>query len=334
MGLGILFAGGNSLRDIVTVGRRAEAAGFDSLYMVEAYRSAWIALTALAGVTTRVQLGPYVANAYARSPLITGMSAVDFNEYANGRLVLGVGGGNRIINEEWQGIPHARVLTKLREYVEILQRIARTPAGQPLIYNGKVHSMSWTPVIAPTPTPYPVYLAAVFPAMLRVAAAVADGIAGGATLSPRYLREELLPRAARCAMEVDRDPGSLRWRAVMFTAVSADRTEARLAVRYALCNLFAPLPHPYYEYTMREQGFGPVVERLRELVPAGRSDAAIDAIPDALIDTLTIAGTPAECRARIDEYSGLVEELILLNAMPAPAGDPVAAFDELLLLAR
>lgn len=322
MKLALLFTGGTSLATIVARGREAEAAGFASLYMVEAYRSAWVALSALATATARVQLGPYVLNAYARSPLLTGMTAVDFNELAGGRLVLGIGGGNRIINEEWQGIAHTRVLTKLRETVEILQRIARTPAGTPLHYEGRVHRMRWTPVVDPAPTPFPVFLAAIFPAMLRVAAQVADGIAGGATLSPAYLRDSLQPQAARHAADAGRDPATLRWKAVMFTAVHDDAELARNAARAALLSLFAPLPHPYYEFTMQEQGFGSVVEALKRLVPAGRHDAARAAIPDEMVERLTFAGPLPEIRRRVSAYEGLVEELLLIDAMPADAGLP------------
>lgn len=322
MKLGLLFTGGTSLATIVARGREAEAAGFTSLYMVEAYRSAWVALSALATATTRVQLGPYVLNAYARSPLLTGMTAVDFNELAGGRLVLGIGGGNRIINEEWQGIPHTRVLTKLRECVEILRRIAHTRAGEPLHYEGRVHRMHWTPVVDPAPTPYPVYLAAVFPSMLRVAAQVADGVAGGATLSPAYLRDILQPQAVRHALEAGRDPSTLRWKAVMFTAVHDDVECARHAARAALASLFAPLPHPYYEFTMQEQGFGAVVEALKRLVPAGRQEAALAAIPDEMVETLTFAGPLSAVRRRIAAYEGLVEELLLIDALPGDAGLP------------
>jgi 5,10-methylenetetrahydromethanopterin reductase len=327
MKLGLLFTGSHSFQDTLAIGQRAETAGFSSLYMVEAYRSAWIALTALAGATTRVNLGPYVLNAYARSPMLTGMTAVDFNEIARGRLVLGVGGGNKIINEEWQGIPHARVLTKMREYVSILRGIACAPAGREFRFDGKVHRMQWTPRIEPQP--YPVHLAAVFPNMLKVAAEVADGIAGGATLAPDYLRDVLRPQAAKHAEDANRDPSSLAWRAVMFTAVSEDRSAAHRAVRAALCSLFAPLRHPYYEFTMTEQGFGEVVERLRQLVPAGKLEAAMDVIPDALIDRLTIAGTVAECRAKIACYEGLLDELLLINALPGADGSWQSAHQEL-----
>lgn len=331
MQLALLFTGAHSLAHTLAIGRAAEAAGFSALYMVEAYRSAWVALCALAGVTARVRLGPYVLNAYARSPLLTGMTAVDFNELAHGRLLLGVGGGNRIINEQWQGIAHARVLTKMREYVTILRRIAHTPAGETLSFDGAVHRMRWTPAVTPT-VPYPVHLAAVFPQMMKVAAEVADGIAAGATLSPAYLREVLRPAAAAHAANAGRDPAALAWRAVMFTAVSDDRDAARRAARAALCSLFAPLPHPYYEYTMQEQGHGAVVASLRERVPAGHLDHAIDSIPDTLVDSLVIAGTPAECRARIASYAGLLDEVLLVNAMPIAGDDWQSAYGELLRL--
>ncbi len=331
MKLGILFTGTHSLRDTVQIGMAAERAGFDSLYMVEAYRSAWVALTALAAATTRVNLGPYVINAYARSPLLAGMTAVDFNEYSNGRLILGVGGGNKIINEVWQGIAHARVLTKMREYVGVLRAIAHAPAHRELVFNGAIHRMRWTPRVASQP--FSVHLAAVFPAMMKVAAQVADGIAGGATLSPEYLRANLRPMVTRLASDAGRNPRELAWRAVMFTAVAADREQARRAARQAICALYAPLPHPYYEYTMREQGFANVVNTLCRLMPAGETEAAIDAIPDQVVDTLCIAGTPEECRARIRAYDGLLDELLLSNCLPVESAGWEPAYRELLALA-
>jgi len=326
MRLALLFTGADSLRDTVAIGTAAEAAGFDSLYMVEAYRSAWVALTALAAATSRVTLGPYVLNAYARSPMLTAMTAADFQEFSQGRLHLGIGGGNRIINEDWQGIPHTRVLTKMREYVDLLRTVQRTPTGETIKFEGEVHRMHWTPRITPT-VPYPISLAAIFPKMLAIAARVADGIAGGATLSPEFLSEVLRPTVAAHAIAAGRDPGRIEWRAVMFAAVSDDREAAYRGARAGLCALFAPLPHPYYEYTMTEQGFGNVVERLRKLVPAGQLDAAIDAIPDAMVERFTIAGNLAECRTRLAAYEGLLDEILLSNVMPIGSAGWEAAYE-------
>lgn len=334
MDLGLLFTGGGMrIADLMTLAQSAEAQGFASLYTAEVWRTGWVPLTAMASVTSRVRLGTYVLNAYGRSPLLTGMSAIDFNEFSGGRLVLGLGGGNRIINEQWQGIAHARVLTKMREYVELIQRMARTRLGQRIDYTGKVHSMHWTPAIDPGAEPFPVLLAAVFPSMLKVAAEVADGIGGGATLGVDYLREVLRPQATAAAAAVDRDPARLRWSAVSLIAVADDREHARHAARSALCHLYAPLPHPYYEFTMREQGFGAAADAALLHMPAGRLEAAIAAIPDACVDQLMIAGTPAECRARIAAYAGVVDELLLLNVLPAVDGDVLDAHRAMLSLA-
>ena len=335
MDLGLIFTGGGmQMADLTALARAAEAQGFDSLYVAEAWRSAWVPLTAMAGVTSRVRLGPYVLNAYGRSPLLAGMSAIDFNEFSGGRLVLGVGGGNRIINEQWQGIAHARVLTKMSEYVELLRRMAVTHLGQTIDYHGQIHRMQWSPAVDPGATPYPIVLAAVFPAMLKVAARVADGIGGGATLSVDYLRQVLRPQATAAAAAADRDPARLRWSTVGIIAVDDDRERARTAARAALCHLYAPLPHPYYEYTMREQGFAAAADACLRHMPAGEVAAAMAAIPDACVDQLTIAGTPAECRARLAAYADVVDEILLLNVLPAVNGDVMGSYRSLLSLAR
>ena len=333
MQLGLIFTGGDmSIEQLQRIARLAEDKGFRSLRMAEAWRSAWLPLTAMAATTERILLGPYILNAYAHSPLIAAMSAIDFQEFSGGRLLLGVGGGNRIINEQWQGIAHARVLRKMREYVQIMQRVARQPASQTLRFQGEIHRMEWSPVVASRQPPFPVLLSAVFPRMLRVAAQVADGIAAGATLSPQYVRDTLRPQAGKAALEVDRDPKSIHWTAVAITAIDTDREKARRAAREALCHLYAPLPHPYYEHTMREQGFARVADQLLQLMPNGHLDAAVDAIPDECVDQLCIAGDLSEASARLTAYRDVVDELLLLNASPVSSADPGAAYVELMKL--
>jgi len=333
MDLAPLFTGGGiTIAELVKLACAAEHAGAASFYVTEAWRSGFVPLTAVAAATTRMRLGTYVLNAYGRSPLITGMSAIDFNEYSGGRLVLGVGGGNKIINEQWQGVPHARVLRKMTEYVDLLKRMARIRLGDRIDFDGQVHQMHWAPAVDPGATPYPVYLAAVFPDMLKVAGRVADGVACGATLSAPYLRDVVRPLTDDAARHAGRDPAALRWNAVAFIAVADDRNVARRAAREAICHLYAPLPHPYYEFTMREQGFAATVEALLKLMPAHRLDAAVDVIPDEVVDRLVIAGTPAECQARLKEYAGVVDELLLLNALGG--SDVIASYAPLLALLR
>ena len=311
---GLIFPGGGmSQRDMMVVAKEAEAAGFDSLYVTEAWRSAFVPLTALALATERVRIGSYVLNAYGRSPFIAGMSAVDVDELSGGRLLLGVGSGNRHINAEWQGVPHEKPYQKMTEYIENLKQIVRTPAGSRVSYQGEIHQMDWVPAVTPVRESIPIYISAIFPRMVRVAGRVADGIAMGAILSAPYAREVIQPAARKSAEEADRDPHALGFLMGSFVSVHEEREVARQAAREAICRLFAPLPHPYYEYMLREQGFSPAADAALRHVPEGNIQKAAEAMTDEVVDTVTIAGTPEECRHRLAEYEGVVDEVIFVN---------------------
>ena len=58
----------------------------------------------------------------------------------------------------------------------------------------------------------------------------------------------------------------------------------------------------------------------------------MEAIPDACLDSLVIAGTPPECRARLSAYGAVLDEMLLLNVMAADAGNVVLAYQPLMQL--
>ena len=84
---------------------------------------------------------------------------------------------------------------------------------------------------------------------------------------------------------------------------------------------------------MREQGFSEAADALLKLMPAGKLEAAVDAIPDECVDRLTIAGTLEDCRERIASYEGVLDELILANVAPAADGDMMRVYAPLMQLA-
>jgi 5,10-methylenetetrahydromethanopterin reductase len=311
--LGFLFVGGGSLEDIVATARDIEAAGFDTIHVVEGYRSAFVPLTAIALATARIRVGTYIANAYGRSPLLTAMSAMDLDELSGGRLVLGVGSGNRHINEDFQGIAYARPARKMREFVENLRTALAAPLGGKVEYAGEIHRMHWTrsiPAVRPT---IPVHLAAIFPKMVEVAGAVADGVALGVLLSPEYIQNVIRRRAAKAAERAGRDPAKLEFPMGALVAVDADRNRARDAVRRTIASFFHPLPHPYYDFLLREQGYGNVADLAKRHVPEGRVEPVVAAMSDELVDRLALTGTARDCAKRLRAYSGLVDEAVLLN---------------------
>lgn len=334
---GLIFPGGGmTQRDMLAVARQAEAAGFDSLYVTEAWRSAFVPLTALALATERVRIGSYVLNAYGRSPFIAGMSAVDLDELSGGRLLLGVGSGNRHINADWQGVPHEQPYRKMTEYVENLKQILATSAGGRVSYAGEIHRMNWTPAVTPVRKSVPIYLSAIFPRMVRVAGRVADGLALGAVLSAAYARDVIQPVARSAAEAAGRDPAALGFLMGAFVSVHDDREVARQTAREAICRLFAPLPHPYYDYLLREQGFAAAADAAQRYMPEGRLHRAAEAMTDEIVDKVTIAGTPEECRRRLADYEGIVDEVIFINvsSLDGENSDPISAFHGVLQLAE
>ena len=316
MRVGVIIPGGGMpLSSVVDVARSAELEGAHGVWVTEAWRSAFVPLTAIAAATSRITLGTYVINAYGHSPFITGMSAVDLDEASGGRLVLGIGSGNRYTNLLYQGIPTERPLTKMREYVELVQRFVRARPGDIVEYEGEIHSMTGCPPqVLPVRPSIPVYLAATFHRMIRVAGSVADGVAFGALHSVDYLEDVVKPIAVEGAVEAGRDPAELRFAAAMFLAANEDGDAARDAARTALCNMYAPKPHPHYDFLLRQQGYEAVADAIAGEVAAGRPAAgAAHQVPDELLDRLAVTGTREECLQRITDYRGVIDELVLMN---------------------
>jgi alkanesulfonate monooxygenase SsuD/methylene tetrahydromethanopterin reductase-like flavin-dependent oxidoreductase (luciferase family) len=322
------------MQQMLDIARKAEAAGIDAIYLTEAWRSGFVGLAALAMATERVELGPCILNAYGRSPWLTAMSAVDLDELSGGRLVLGVGTGNKHINEEWQGIPQERPLRKMEEYVTLLRKAVSTRLGETLQWEGELHRMHWSPAVQPLRETIPVTLAAIFPKMIEVAGRVADGIAMGALVSPEYISDQVLPRFHAAAERADRDPSVLTANTAPFVSIDEDREVARQAAREAICHLYSPLPHPYYDYVLREQGFSKAADAAAKHVPEGRMEKALEAFTDDILDTVTVCGTMADCRAALSRFENVVDTLAFVNVGYSGSDEAnlLAGFDTLIEL--
>ena len=61
---------------------------------------------------------------------------------------------------------------------------------------------------------------------------------------------------------------------------------------------------------------------LSQMMPKGETAEAMDLLPEEIVDTLTISGTPTECARRIDEYEGIADQIVMMRVSQKnePAG--------------
>lgn len=115
----------------------AEDVGFDSLWVGDhlLYKGvdestgpweAWSMLSAIAAVTSRVQLGPLVAATSFHSPAMLAKKAVTVDEISDGRLILGLGAGWNQIEFDAYGFPFDRRASRFQEAFTIVRTLLTT----------------------------------------------------------------------------------------------------------------------------------------------------------------------------------------------------------------
>jgi alkanesulfonate monooxygenase SsuD/methylene tetrahydromethanopterin reductase-like flavin-dependent oxidoreductase (luciferase family) len=112
----------------------AERMGVDDCWNAEAWGlDAFTPLAFLAGQTSRNRLGTSIAQISARVPPMTAMTALTLAAMSGDRFVLGLGVSGPQVVEGLHGTRFARPLTRLKEYLDILDQAF---AGQKMEYAG------------------------------------------------------------------------------------------------------------------------------------------------------------------------------------------------------
>lgn len=288
--------------------RAAERGGFDRVWTSELHRTATVPLAAMARATSGIGLGTAIAWAFVRSPMTTALTALDLDEASGGRLVLGLGTGVQRLNTDWHGRDFSRPLTRLRDTVAIVRAmVAGAHVGAPITVDGEVERLALRGYRRPFPpvrTALPVYLAAVGPQATRLAGEIGDGWIAHELGSPAHLRERVLPRIAegldaggRCRTDVTLVASACC--VVHPDGREAKRRAAGLVAFYATVKTY----DDFFDF----HGFLAEAKRVQEAFREGDEAAMVDAVPDAMVDTLCAAGTADEVRARVSDYDGLAD---------------------------
>jgi 5,10-methylenetetrahydromethanopterin reductase len=313
---GLAFAGAPRVPEIVRLARLAEEGGFESVWMAETRltRDAFTAVAAMAAATERIKLGTGIVNVFTRGPVVLAISFLSLEELAPGRILMGLGTGSPLVLAP-QGVAFERPLTRLREYVDVLGPLMR---GERVDYEGESVRLDGARIEdvlsesdgdAATPRP-PLYLGVTGRRALELAGEVADGVLMNVCLPTSYV-ESRLEVIERGAHRAGRQLGDLDVAMIILVSPDADSAAGKERARRFIALYLALFPN-----IARETGLDPLlIETTRASFHAKGIDEAARLVGDDVVDLLAAAGTPEECRARIEAYRRAGVQLPVLIAV-------------------
>lgn len=320
--LGICFSGGPNATQIVNCVKLAEELGYESAWVAEGHGGDQFAiLAACATATSRIQLGTAITSAFVRSAPTIAMAAMTVDQLSQGRFILGIGSSHKVQVEPEHGQVYTKPLTRVRETAELVRA---------LIADGNVHYHGQTLNVenfelwfTPHRKRLPIYLSAVFPKMTQLTGEIADGlILTRSTLeSGTKMRKHLVAGGERSG----NDGANMPIVSLLPTAIGDNKTAACDKLRPGFAAYTGYFPR--YAKMTAEQGFAAEAEACAEAWARGDFEAAAAAISNDLIDASGIAGTPDQCRAKIQDYrdSGIDVPLIAASAKGPNAQEEIEA---------
>src|SRR5256885_8017289 len=174
LGLNLPYEGSLAFPEAVELAQYAEALGFESVWMPEAYGTDAVSiLGALAARTQRIRLGTGIVNVFSRTPALLGQTAATLDLISNGRFILGLGTSGHQVVSGWHGMRFDRPLQRMRETVEILRRVLRQ---ERLRFDGEIFTLDQGLKLLARPVrpTVPIFLATLTPAGPRLTREIPD----------------------------------------------------------------------------------------------------------------------------------------------------------------
>jgi probable F420-dependent oxidoreductase len=311
----------DDLRRAQAAARMAEAAGFDGVVALENAHSPYLPLAVAALATERVQLGTAVAMAFPRSPTITAHQAWDIHTASGGRFYLGLGSQVKAHNERRYGIPWAPPAPRLRDYIGAVRAVWRCWEKQePLDYRSAHYALSlMTPNFSPRPAglpPVPVSMAAIGPAMLRVAGEVCDGVRLHPFCTRQYLEEVCVPRLGEGLAGAGRARPALEIVGGGFIATGPDAAAVAKMLDYVRFRIAFYCSTRAYWDVLRLHGLEALGEKLHRYPREGRWEEMAAQIPDDVIDLFAVVGTYDTIVGEIEKRYGGCADTISFPTSP------------------
>lgn len=284
--------------------KEADRLGYYAVWTAEAYGSDAVTPLAWIGAqTTRIKLGTAILQMPARTPANTAMTAMTLDQLSGGRMLLGLGLSGPQVVEGWHGVAYGKPLGRTREYVSIVRAIFAREA--PLVFQGEHYQI---PYQGPDATglgkplksilhgrrDLPIYLAAIGPKNVELAAEIADGWLP-IIFSPAHYAEAYQAQVEAGFAKAGGDKSLATFDiapsvpVVLGDDVDVCRASVKPFLALYIGGMGARGKNFYHDLACR-YGFQEAADQVQTLYLAGQKDAAAQAIPDELVDAVALCG--------------------------------------------
>lgn len=291
----------------------AERLGYDAVWCGESYGTD--AVTPIAWVlarTTRIRAGTGIMQMPARTPTCAAMTSMTLQALSGDRFLCGVGPSGPQVAEGWYGVPYGNGLGRTREYIEIIRKIIAREA--PLTHEGEHYQI---PYAGPGASglgkplrsiihgkPLPVYTASITPGGLRLSGEIADGNL------PIFMSPERADVVTKPTLEGRARMGRTDlagYDIAPYTKIRMgdDLQACRDAIKPELALYIGGMgarSKNFYNDVTKQLGYEEAAVKIQDAFLGGRRPEAIAAVPDALVDEVSLVGSPERIKDRLQAW--------------------------------
>ena len=287
---------------LADLGALAEAEGFESVFVSQHYnnRDGFAALSAIAGATESVALGPAAANPYETHPVALASRVATLDEYSGGRAVFGLGPGDRLTLSNL-GVEREAPLRRVLETMQVSRRL----------FDGERVDHDGTFLARDAGLNYevgaiPCYVGAQGPDMLRMAAKHADGVLYNGS-HPRDV-DWAAERVAEGRAERAAERGEFDFAVYASVSVAESADAAREAARPPVAFIAAGAADPVLA---RHDVDAERAAAIGEAIAAGDFSTAFERVSDAMLEAFCVAGTPDTVGERLAALRDRADSVVL-----------------------
>jgi 5,10-methylenetetrahydromethanopterin reductase len=290
---------------------QSEKVGFDYLWITDHFnnRNVYASLALVSAYTERIKFGPGVTNPYLVHPIVTAQAVATLNEMAPGRIVCGLGVGDKT-TLQMVNVEQTKPLATIRESVRIIREVS---SGNALSMEGEIFKVSGAKLSFKTANPVPVFIGAQGPRMLALAAEIGDGVLINAS-HPKDVEnavKSIREGAEKAGKSLDRLVISV----YTSFSIAADSEKAVKAVIPVVAYIVAGAP----EMILQQHGVSlEVAGKIREAIVHGQWKEAFALVDNAMVEAFSICGTPQVCVEKVDR-------LVKIGCNQIVAGSPIGS---------